>query len=139
MAKLNIYHLFATTLVLIRSRRRKREKNKKRRGRRFWIRPLFADRAINGAYQRLVLKMKEIDRQNFGGFLIKPMIMKKNAVRAPISPDEHLAIALRFLASGGSQASLSHCFKIGKAIVCGIVEEVCEAIWKHTLKTVPTN
>ena len=48
--------------------------------------------------------------------LIKPMIMKKNAVRAPIPPDERLAIAQRFLASGGSQTSLSFYFKIGKAV-----------------------
>ena len=31
--------------------------------------------------------------------LIKPMIMEKNAVRAPIPSDERLAIALRFLAN----------------------------------------
>ena len=96
--------------------------------------------------------MKEIDKQNFFGFvrmspnrhdhlqeLIKPMIMKKNAVRAPIPADERLAIALRFLASGESQTSLSYYFKIVKATVCGIVEKVCEAIWKHTLKAVPAN
>ena len=28
----------------------------------FWIRPLFADRAISGVYQCLVLKMKGIDK-----------------------------------------------------------------------------
>ena len=55
MAKLNIYHHFATALVLIRSRCRKRKKKKKkkrkkRRGRHFWFRPLFADRATNSAY-----------------------------------------------------------------------------------------
>ena len=71
--------------------------------------------------------------------LIKPMIMKKNSVRAPITPDECLAIALRFLASGERQTSLSYCFKIGKATECGIVEEVCDAMWKHMLKAVPTN
>ena len=32
MARLNIYHLFATTLVLLRSQRRKREKIKKQEG-----------------------------------------------------------------------------------------------------------
>ena len=69
MAKLNIYHLFATAVVLIRSQRRRREKNKKRRGRRFWIRPLFADRATNGAYQTLVLKMKRVDRQKIFRFV----------------------------------------------------------------------
>ena len=64
MAKLNIYHLFAAALVLIYSRRRKRGKKKKNgRGRRFFIRPLFADRTTSGAYQSLTLKMKEIDRQ----------------------------------------------------------------------------
>ena len=38
MAKLNICHLFATALVLIRSQRRKIKKIKK-----FWIRSLFDD------------------------------------------------------------------------------------------------
>ena len=51
--------------------------------------------------------------------LIKPMIMKKNAVRVPILPLEHLAIALRFSASGESQ-TLSYYFKIGKETACGI-------------------
>ena len=49
IAKLNIYHLFATALVLIRSPSRKVEK-KKRRGQRVWIWPLFADRATSGAF-----------------------------------------------------------------------------------------
>ena len=95
MAKLNIYHVFATAVVLIRSRRRRREKNKKRRGKRFWIRPLLADRATNGAYQTLVLKMKGVDRQKIFGFalmspnrfdhlleLIKPMIMEKECSKS---------------------------------------------------------
>ena len=62
MARLNIYHLFATALVSIRSWRWKREKNKKRRGSGFWNRPLFADRVTSGAYQSLVLEIIEIDR-----------------------------------------------------------------------------
>ena len=100
MAKLNIYHIFAPSVVLILSRRQRRDKNKKWRGRPFWIRPLFADRAANGAYQTLVLKIKGVHRQKRFGFvrmslnrfdhlleLIKPMIRKKNAVRAALSPD----------------------------------------------------
>ena len=86
--------------------------------------------------------MKETDTKFFGGVvcmslngfdhlleLIKPMIMTRNAVKAIIPPNERLAIALKFLASGESQTSLSYYFKIGKATVSGIVEEVCEAIW----------
>ena len=74
-------------MVLICSWCRKRKK-KERRGRHFWIWPLFADRAISGAYQSLVPKTKEIYTQKIFGFvhmssnwldnlleLIKPMIM----------------------------------------------------------------
>ena len=59
--------------------------------------------------------MKEIDRQNLFGFvrlssnrfdhlleLLRPIILKNNGVRAP-TPDERLAIALRFLARGESR------------------------------------
>ena len=59
MAKLSIYHFFDTALVLTQSRSQKREQNKKRR--RSAIRPLLADRVISGAYQSLVLKMRERD------------------------------------------------------------------------------
>ena len=66
--------------------------------------------------------------------------MKKNAVRSPIPPDERLAIALTLRTLVVKvRHHLRYYFKIGKATVCGIVEEVCEAIWKHTLKAVPTN
>ena len=86
--------------------------------------------------------MKEIDRQKnildvfacnridltiSRNLYIKPVIIKKNEVRAPTPLDERLAIALRFLASGESQTASSYYFKIGKATVCGIVREVCEA------------
>ena len=43
------------------------------------------------------------------------MIMKKNVGRAPIPPDERLAIALRLSGSGESETSLSYYFKIEKA------------------------
>ena len=71
-------------------------------GRCFWIRPLFVDRATSGAYQSLVLEMKETEIKKKIGFvcmspnrfdhllgLIRPMILKMNAVAVPISPDEH--------------------------------------------------
>ena len=76
-------------------------------GRRFWMRPLFADRATRGAYQSLVLEMKEIERQNNFGFvrmspnrfdhlleLIKHMIKKYNAVTAPIPLDERNSLMM---------------------------------------------
>ena len=62
-----------------------------------------------------------------------------NTVRAPTLSDERLAIALRFLSSGESRTALKYYFKIEIATACGIIEEVCEEIWKHTLKAVPIN
>ena len=67
------------------------------------------------------------------------MILRENAIRVLIPPDEPPTIALRFLTSGASQTSLRHYFKIGIATLCGIIEEVCETIWKHMLKAVPAN
>ena len=49
MTKLNICHIFATELVLIRSQRQKREKTNKKEEE-GWIRHLFADKAASGAY-----------------------------------------------------------------------------------------
>ena len=72
MAKLSINHLFATALVLIRSQRRKRERERERereKKRSFWIRRLFTDRAASGAYQSIVIEMKEIDEFFLGLFV----------------------------------------------------------------------
>ena len=77
-------------------------------GRCFWIRIyLFVDRATSRAYQSLVLEIKEIEIKNILDLfachrilfdhlleLIKPMITKKNAVRAPIPPDERNSIMM---------------------------------------------
>ena len=77
---------------------------------------MFADRATSVAYQSLVLKMKEIDRHIFLGFirmspnrldhlleLINSMIMKNNAVRAFISPDERVQTKVRFYTKPGPE------------------------------------
>ena len=70
MAKLSINHLFASALVLIRSQRRKREREREREKKRsFWIRRLFTDRAASGAYQSIVIEMKEIDEFFLGLFV----------------------------------------------------------------------
>ena len=71
------------------------------------MRPLFADRAASGAYQSLVLEMKETERQKNFGFvrmspnrfdhlleLIKPLIKKKKAVTAPKPTDERNSLMM---------------------------------------------
>ena len=109
--------------MLSMSQNKKQKKKRGKRGRNFWVQPLSADTATSSAYQSLVLKMKEMDRLKFFGFvcmspnpfhhlleLVKPMITIKNAVSAPTPPEECLAFTLRFLASRESQTSLSYHF-----------------------------
>ena len=46
--------------------------------------------------------------------LIRPKIKNKYKVRPPISAEERLAAALRYLASGDSRQSISYQYKMGK-------------------------
>ena len=49
--------------------------------------------------------------------------------RPDISPNERLALTIRYLATGSSQMSLSFNFRIGRSTVCSILQETCSAIW----------
>ena len=53
--------------------------------------------------------------------------------RPAIKSAERLAITLRFLATGNSQASLSFSFRVGHSTICAIVRETCEVLW-HVLQ-----
>ena len=144
MAKLNLYHLFAAVMVIIRRRRRRRLELIPQRNRKFWIRPLFAERMQTGAFYTLFSRMREVDREQFFKFirmspnrfdhllgLIAPIITKDDSIRATIPPEERLAITLRFLACGETQQALSQYFQVGKSTVSKILEEVCDAIWDN--------
>lgn len=61
--------------------------------------------------------------------LLRPKISKKHCVREPISPEERLAVTLRFLATGDSQHSLGFLFKMGRSTINGIINEVCYELW----------
>ena len=68
------------------------------------MQPLFPDRATSGAYQSILLEMKEIERKKIWvssrvtksilPFIEKPMIIKKNAVMAPMPPDERNSLMM---------------------------------------------
>ena len=51
--------------------------------------------------------------------LIQDKITRKHDVREPISPEERLAMTLRYLATGDSQHSLGFMFKLGRSTVNG--------------------
>jgi hypothetical protein len=62
--------------------------------------------------------------------LVGPLIAKKHCKsRKPISPSEHLAVTLRYLATGDSQQSHTFYFRIGRSTVSNIVKETCNALW----------
>ena len=61
--------------------------------------------------------------------LIGPNVKKQDTFMSmSIPPSERLPLTICFLANGESFQSLSFQFRIGKAIVSGIVTEVCDAI-----------
>ncbi|XP_031657473.1 protein ALP1-like [Oncorhynchus kisutch] len=49
--------------------------------------------------------------------------------RESISPVEHLAICLGFLATGDSYRTIGFSFRVGRSTVAGIVPSVAQAIW----------
>lgn len=61
--------------------------------------------------------------------MIRDKITKKRHIREPISPEERLAVTLRYLATGDSQHSLWFLFKLGRSTVNGIINEVWEELW----------
>ena len=61
--------------------------------------------------------------------LMEPLVTKEDTnYRKSISPAEHLALTIRFLATGESQISLSFSFWIGKSTVSKIIAENCDAL-----------
>ncbi len=59
----------------------------------------------------------------------QPLHPKRNTLlRESISPEERLAVALRYLATGETFLSLSFNFRISRQSVLSIVPETCEAL-----------
>ncbi|CAM1313535.1 Uncharacterised protein g6292 [Pycnogonum litorale] len=62
---------------------------------------------------------------------VKPYIEKKKTkYRNPISVSERLAMTLRYLASGQSQADISYLFRVGRTTTSNVINETCEALWQ---------
>uniref|UniRef100_A0A3Q0QRU5 DDE Tnp4 domain-containing protein n=1 Tax=Amphilophus citrinellus TaxID=61819 RepID=A0A3Q0QRU5_AMPCI len=62
--------------------------------------------------------------------MVTPKIEKIHTnMREPISPEERLAICLRFLATGDSFATIAFNYRVGNSTTGKIVDEVAQAIW----------
>nr|CAI5833318.1 unnamed protein product [Callosobruchus analis] len=61
----------------------------------------------------------------------KDIEKQKTNYRERISARERLAVCLRYLATGNSFRSMAFTYRMGRATVSNIVEDVCDAIWKN--------
>ncbi|KAK3931469.1 Protein ANTAGONIST OF LIKE HETEROCHROMATIN PROTEIN 1 [Frankliniella fusca] len=114
----------------------------KKKERRWWIRPVFLDRKLAGAWHSLIPVMREFDQDAHFNFLrmtpasfdwlldkVSPFLTKCSIRRETISAGERLAVTLRYLASGDSQVSISYLFRISDSAVSNIVLETTAVIW----------
>ena len=116
---------------------------KKQSKRRVWVRRLWEARERQGHYSKLITEMRLQDHtMHFNYFRMLPSVFddllnlvgpsltkQRSRFREPLPPAMRLAVALRYLATGESQASLSFNFRIGRSTVCQILNEVPEKIW----------
>ena len=60
---------------------------------------------------------------------VASLLLKSNARRESIQPDERLATALKYLVTGDAQQTTGFSFRIGFSTMSNIVNEVSDALW----------
>ena len=112
--------------------------------RRVWTREWIKRREELGAYHTLFRELAAEDTLGFGEYMriphakflelvevVRPLLTKQEThMRTSIAPNERLALAIRYLATGETFQSLSFQFRIGKSTVSQILMEVCGAIYQ---------
>ena len=110
------------------------------------MRPLYERRATRGQFLTLVRELNLDDEQHVNYFRmtrsrfndllrrVGPLITHPRTHRHPLEPAERLAITLRLLASGDSQASMSFNYRVSRASISLIFRETCKELWE-VLKT----
>ncbi|KAL4716178.1 hypothetical protein ACJJTC_013955 [Scirpophaga incertulas] len=112
-------------------------KDRKRRTRRWWKTKLYNRKSsllVDLKSQHISGQYKKFTRMSPTDFeylltIITPKISRQDTImRSAISPQDRLAVTLRFLATGDSYTSLQYTFRISKQSISCIVPEVCAAI-----------
>uniref|UniRef100_A0A672FU35 DDE Tnp4 domain-containing protein n=1 Tax=Salarias fasciatus TaxID=181472 RepID=A0A672FU35_SALFA len=113
------------------------------RRRRHWIHPINQQRWEQGNFHNLVAELA-LDKQRHHIYfrksaeqmdhllsIVGPELTRQTTnYRAPIEPEQRLAVAVRFLASGDSLINLAFCYRLGHSTVAQSVHMVCAAIEK---------
>ncbi|XP_057317786.1 uncharacterized protein LOC130662861 [Hydractinia symbiolongicarpus] len=108
-----------------------------------WVKDWLHHRNERGAYNAILNELKLTDFESYRSYLrmntdtfqklidiVGPKIQKQRTMmRDPISPEEKLAVTLRFLATGESYESLMYQFRIHKTTISQLIPTVCQEIY----------
>ena len=114
-----------------------------RRKKRFWVRQLYVECFQNGEFHLLVRDLRLHGHEYFFKYFrmsptvfeellsfVSPIIKKQStAMRDPISPNERLAVNLRYLLTGDAQCTVATSYRVSLTAVSRIITETCDAIW----------
>ncbi|XP_001951483.2 putative nuclease HARBI1 [Acyrthosiphon pisum] len=127
----------------------KKRKNRKLKKRRMWVHPLLAQRILKGSFSTMYGDLRDNENKFFNYFRmsiksfdellskLESGIKVSNSGRPSISPTERLCVTLRYLASGNTFTDLQYSYRMGISTISGIVEDVCEQIWKMKSECIP--
>eukprot|EP00112_Aurelia_sp_Birch-Aquarium-sp1_P001674 Seg1181.5 transcript_id=Seg1181.5/GoldUCD/mRNA.D3Y31 product="Protein ANTAGONIST OF LIKE HETEROCHROMATIN PROTEIN 1" protein_id=Seg1181.5/GoldUCD/D3Y31 len=115
----------------------------RKKGRRFWVRKIFAERKEKGEYYTLVRDLRLHDQEIFFRyFRMSPTTYEKllgyvgadlkkvtTKMREPVGPDERLLITLRYLTTGDAQTTIGTNYRMSPTTVGRIINETCKSIW----------
>lgn len=130
--------LLLVTLLLARRRRRQGEEINRRE---VWVNRVYLRRDGYGFYHSLLpdlinnnqVTTRDLFRLDHDVFVrlcnqLRPTLEKFSPFRTPLSPEEKIAIALKFFAHGECYSSLSFVSRVAKPTLSKIIPEVCLAI-----------
>ncbi|XP_064487707.1 uncharacterized protein LOC135399901 [Ornithodoros turicata] len=115
---------------------------RRKRKRTMYIRDIFDKRTVLGEYHHLVQELRNDDpeyhfkyfrmtKASFDHLLgvVRDRILHAPTHRRPILPAERLAVALRFLSTGGSMQDIAMSYRMHRSTVSMILKETLPAIW----------
>lgn len=119
----------------------------KRKKRRYWVHNLWKAREEEGEFHTIFSRLKD-DQEKFIKYfrmsipkflnlleILGTDIQRHNSKwRRTVSPEERLAVTLRYLATGDSQISLSFSYRLAPSTVNSIIFATLETIWRKMAK-----
>lgn len=144
----------ALLLLLLRRIRRRRQLEEKRANHQYRVQRLLSQHSsaqyfttMYGELRKYPDKFFGVTRMSIGTFddlleRLRPRFSCMDTqLRMSVSPEQHLLVTLRFLATGQSFASLHHYFLMDVRTVKKVTRQTCLALWeelRHTVMPRPT-